>query len=87
MVKRAADLDDAEAINDVGFCAYWGQGRTEPGLANVLATQAAMMGVDHACFLMAMRYADAQGEGSDTGLPKDFERAQYWARRHSIRAT
>ena len=35
------------------------------------------MGVDHACFLMACNYEN----GGDTGLPKDLERAQYWAKK------
>ena len=35
------------------------------------------MGLDHACYLLADRYA----KGEDTGLPKDLERAQYWAKK------
>ena len=84
--KRAADLDHAEGISDVGWCAYWGQGTEEDrGLANVLCAQAAAMGVDHACFLLADRYADAPAGA--TGLPKDLERPNTGRRRHSIRAT
>ena len=76
--KRAADLDDAEAIDDVGFCYFYGEGTEQNrALANVLCAQAATMGVDHACFLMACNYV----HGGDTGLPKDLERAQYWAKK------
>ena len=76
--KRAADLDNAEAINDVGFCLYYGQGiEANRALANVLCAQAATMGVDHACYLLALRYV----KGNETGLPKDLERAQYWAKK------
>jgi hypothetical protein len=81
--KRAADLDDKEAINDVGFCHYWGFGvAKDRALANVLCAQAATMGVNHACYLMADRYAqDNDAPGGASGLPKDLERAQYWAKK------
>ena len=76
--KRAADLDDAEAIDDVGFCYFYGEGTEQNrALANVLCAQAATMGIGHACFVLANRYA----KGGDCGLPKDLERAQYWAKK------
>ena len=76
--KRAADLDHAEGISDVGWCAFFGEGTEQNrALGNVLCAQAATMGLDHACYLLADRYA----KGEDTGLPKDLERAQYWAKK------
>ena len=54
------------------------KGPSKQPLGNVLCAQAATMGLDHACYLMADRYAH---EGEDTGLPKDLERAQYWAKK------
>ena len=75
--KRAADLDHPRGISNVGACSSNGSGtERNTALANVLFAQAATMGVDHACYLMAMRYVI----GGD-GLPKDLERAQYWAKK------
>ena len=77
--KRAADLDHPRGISNVGACLSNGSGtERNTALANVLFAQAATMGVDHACYVMAMRYAHA---GDACGLPKDLERAQYWAKK------
>ena len=79
--KRAADLDHAEGISDVSWCAFFGEGTEQNrALANVLCTQAAMMGVNHACYLLASRYAD-ETDAHRGGLPRDLERAQYWAKK------
>ena len=74
--KRAADLDHPRGISNVGACLSNGSGtERNTALANVLFAQAATMGVDHACYLMAEQYKDGDG------LPKDLERAQYWAKK------
>jgi hypothetical protein len=77
--KRAAGLDYPPAINNLGkMYLKCPAGLYQPAHGLMLISQAAAMGVDHACYSLADKYS--------RGLPaarlaKDLERAQYWAKK------
>ena len=78
--KRAADLDHPPAIDDMGFCFLSGRGvATNIPHGHMLMSQAAALGVDHACWFLAAQYAHSKY--SFSLIPKDLERAQHWAKK------